>query len=230
MTSLLWEYFVKAGGGTASCKKCLKNLQTKSGNTTSLRKHLQSKHKEDFAKIIESEKVRKEKSEEEKSKKRINPDGDVQGTSKTKQPKLSEFNDQLVKYPSTSEKQKQFDKAVVNFLADTFVPFNVTVQDSFRKLFDIADRKLTVKHANTYSRMVNDASKDVLSQVCRIIAREKNNIFSVGLTTDLWTSRSGDAHMSLTVSWIDPNWNKLRFTPFVHPFQGTTQVPESVWN
>ena len=220
MTSLLWEYFVKAGGGTASCKKCLKNLQTKSGNTTSLRKHLQSKHKEDFAKIIESEKVRKEKSEEEKSKKRINPDGDVQGTSKTKQPKLSEFNDQLVKYPSTSEKQKQFDKAVVNFLADTFVPFNVTVQDSFRKLFDIADRKLTVKHANTYSRMVNDASKDVLSQVCRIIAREKNNIFSVGLTTDLWTSRSGDAHMSLTVSWIDPNWNMLRFTPFVHPFPG----------
>ena len=87
------------------------------------------------------------------------------GSSKTKQPKLSEFNAQHVKYPSTSEKQKQFDQAVVNFLADTFVPFNVTGQDSFRKLFDIADRKLTVKHATTYSRMTNDASKDILSQV-----------------------------------------------------------------
>ena len=68
--------------------------------------------------------------------------------------------------------------------------------------------------------MVDDSSKNILSQVCRIIAHEKDNILSVGLTTDLWTSRSGDAHMSLTVSWIDPDWNMLRFTPFVKPFPG----------
>ena len=68
-SSLLWEYFVKAEGGTASCKKCLKNFQTKSGNTSSLRKHLQSMHKEQYVKIVEEEKVRKEKSEEEKTRK-----------------------------------------------------------------------------------------------------------------------------------------------------------------
>ena len=50
--------------------------------------------------------------------------------------------------------------------------------------------------------------------------KEKNNIFSVGLTTHLWTSRSGDAYMSLTLSWIDLNWRILCFTPFVQPFPG----------
>ena len=219
-SSLLWEYFVKAEGGTASCKKCLKNFQTKSGNTSSLRKHLQSMHKEQYAKIVEEEKVRKEKSEEDKNKKRGNSVDADQGTSKSKQPRLEYFSNRSEKYPNTSEKQEKFDHAVVNFLADTFIPFNVTGQDSFKKLFEIADKKLTIKHPTTYSRMINEASKNILSQVCRIIAREKDNILSVGLTTDLWTSRSGDAHMSLTISWIDPDWNMLRFTPFVQPFPG----------
>ena len=58
-SSLLWEYFVKVEGGTASCKKCLKNFQTISGNTSSLRKHLQSMHKEQYAKIVEEEKTYK---------------------------------------------------------------------------------------------------------------------------------------------------------------------------
>ena len=218
-SSLLWEYFVKAEGGTATCKKCLKTFQTKSGNTSSLRKHLQSMHKEQFVKIVEDEKVRKEKSEEAKNEKRDNSVGADQGTSKMKQPRL-DFSDRSEKYPNTSEKQKKFDHAIVDFLADTFIPFNVTGQDSFKKLFDIADKRLAVKDRTTYSRMVDDSSKNILSQVCRIIAHEKDNILSVGLTTDLWTSRSGDAHMSLTVSWIDPDWNMLRFTPFVKPFPG----------
>ena len=218
-SSLLWEYFVKAEGGTATCKKCLKTFQTKSGNTSSLRKHLQSMHKEQFVKIVEDEKVRKEKSEEAKNEKRDNSVGADQGTSKMKQPRL-DFSDRSEKYPNTSEKQKKFDHAIVDFLADTFIPFNVTGQDSFKKLFNIADKRLAVKDRTTYSRMVDDSSKNILSQVCRIIAHEKDNILSVGLTTDLWTSRSGDAHMSLTVSWIDPDWNMLRFTPFVKPFPG----------
>ena len=131
--SLLWEYFVKADGGTASCKICLKNLQTKSGNTSSLRKHLKNVYKEKYKAVVEAEDIRKKKDDEEKSKKR-HITHDDEGSSKTKQPKIGDFTDKT-KYPTTSDKQKQFDQAMVEFLADTFVPFNVTAQDSFKKLF-----------------------------------------------------------------------------------------------
>lgn len=219
--SFLWNHFVKAEGGTASCKTCLKVVKTKGGNTTSMRKHLQGLHSKKFDLVLAAEEERKQKKEkEDKSKKRKNDDADEQGNSKKKQPKLVEFSERFMKYTSNSDKQKQFDQAVVDFLSDTFVPFNVVGQDSFKKLFDIADKKLTIKHPTTYSRMVTDTSKNILTQVCQIIAREKTNILSVGITTDLWTSRGGDSYMSLTVSWIDPKWRLLRFTPFVHPFPG----------
>ena len=93
-------------------------------------------------------------------------------------------------------------------------------QDTFKKLFDIADRKLTVKHPTTYSHMVTDTAQNTLSKVCQIIAREKTEIVSVGVTTDLWTSRAGDSYISLTLSWVDQKFRLLRFTPFVHPFPG----------
>ena len=145
-SSLLWEYFVKAEGGTATCKKCLKTFQTKSGNTSSLRKHLQSMHKEQFVKIVEDEKVRKQKSEEAKNEKRDNSVGADQGTSKMKQPRL-DFSDRSEKYPNTSEKQKKFDHAIVDFLADTFIPFNVTGQTHSRSYstLQIRDSQLKIK-------------------------------------------------------------------------------------
>ena len=68
--------------------------------------------------------------------------------------------------------------------------------------------------------MITETASNTLGQVCKIIAREKDNILYIGLTTDLWTSRSGDSFMSLTVSWIDPYWKMLRFTPYVQPFPG----------
>ena len=219
--SFLWNHFVKAEGGTASCKTCLKVVKTKGGNTTSMRKHLQGLHSKKFDLVLAAEEERKQKKEkEDKSKKRKNDDADEQGNSKKKQPKLVEFSERFIKYTANSDKQKQFDRAVVDFLSDTFVPFNVVGQDSFKKLFDIADKKLTIKHPTTYSRMVTDTSKNILTQVCQIIAREKSNILSVGITTDLWTSRGGDSYMSLTFSWIDPKRRLLCFTPLVHPFPG----------
>ena len=219
--SLLWEHFVRAEGGSASCKICLRNLKTKSGNTTSLRKHLKGLHKKEYEKVLKTEEERNnQKVEEEKGKKRKIGDTDQGSSRSLKQPKHGDISDRFLKYSASSDKQKSFDEAMVDFLADTFVPFNVTGQDSFRKLFDIADRKLIVKHPTTYSRMVTDTAKTTLSQVCKIIAKEKADILSVGITTDLWTSRSGDSYISLTLSWIDPKWRMLRFTPFVHPFPG----------
>ena len=185
-----------------------------------MRKHLNALHKKEFELVLKTEKERKQQKDDKEKTKKRKDDDDVQGNSKKKQLKLADFSDRFIKYSATSDKQKEFDQAMVDFLADTFVPFNVVGQDSFKKLFDIANKRLTVKNPTTYSRMITDTAENTLAKVCQIIAREKTNILSVGITTDLWTSRGGDSYMSLTVSWIDPMWRMIRFTPFVHPFPG----------
>ena len=164
--SLLWTHFVSAEGGTATCKTCLK---TKGGNTTLLRKHLKSMHQKLFDEVrkAEDDRKKKKKEAEDANKRKVDDiDGDP-GSSSKKQPKFFDFSERYLKYSSSSDKQKEFDEAIVTFLADTFVPFNVVGQDTFKKLFDIADRKLTVKHQTTYSHMVTDTAQNTLSKVVK---------------------------------------------------------------
>ena len=88
--------------------------------------------------LLKRKKLTKEKSEEDKNKKRGNSVDADQGTSKSKRPRLEYFSNSSEKYPNTSEKQEKFDHAVVNFLADTFIPFNVTGQDFFIVIYIIS--------------------------------------------------------------------------------------------
>ena len=48
--------------------------------------------------------------------------------------------------------------------------------------------------------------------------REEGDIKSVAFTTDIWTSRSQDSYISLTLHFIDKFWHLHRLTPFVKPF------------
>ena len=144
----------------------------------------------------------------------------------------------------TKAKQKDFDDAVVSFVAETGVSFNVLGSESFKELIGVANRQLNVKDPRTYSRKVDGASRSVLSRVSDILSAVKSTIPSVGFTSDMWTSRaqvvvililqqnllihrivsiselliSQDSYMSLTLSCIDVDWELHRWCPFVKPF------------
>ena len=90
----------------------------------------------------------------------------------------------------TKAKQKDFDDALVSFVAETGVSFNVLGTDSFKELIGVANRQLNVKDPRTYSRKVDAASRSVLSRVSDILSAVKSTIPSVGFTSDMWTSRA----------------------------------------
>ena len=66
------------------------------------------------------------------------------------------------KYGNKSTIQQEFDAAMVNFFADSFVPFYVASKDSFRNVIDVANKRLTVKHPTTYSKQAEDLSKNIM--------------------------------------------------------------------
>ena len=86
------------------------------------------------------------------------------------------------------EKQRAFDDALVNFVAETGVAFNVLGSDSFKELIGVANRNLDVKNPRTISRKVDGAASSVLSSVSDILSAVKSTIPSIGFTTDMWTS------------------------------------------
>ena len=62
---------------------------------------------------------------------------------------------------------------------------------------------MKVKHPTSLSRMVDKSAEEVMKEITDIIRTVKEDLVSLGFTTDLWTSRAMDSYLSLTVSFID---------------------------
>ena len=121
--------------------------------------------------------------------------------------------------PDVTEKQKNFDEALVSFVAESGVSFNSLGTDSFKKVINVADRKLIVKHPATVSKHTGKLANNVLQRVCDIMAAVVPDLSSIGFTSDLWTSQHKvDSYCSLTASFIDRNFVMHRYVPFVKYF------------
>ena len=206
--SLIWNYFEKLESGKAKCKQkdCGKELACSSGQTTSLARHLEAKHKKEHAEYLEAKSIKDREREELKRKNTDNSSHSQQ----MKQAKLS------FKSPGVDvELQKKFNDALIEHIAENHCSFSQFGSQSFASLINVANKKLTIPHPTTLSRMASFKAKTVLSQVCDIIAAVKQDLLSVCFTTDLWTSRTGDSYISLTSSFNDKEWNLHNWTPFV---------------
>ena len=132
---------------------------------------------------------------------------------KTKQAKLEDCIPQ-----NADSLNRAIEDAIVDFLADSGVAFRVVGLASFKKLMEIANRRIKLKHPKTYARLVKAKDADIKQDLLDIIAAVKGDLGCVGFTTDMWTSISGNPFMSLTVHFIDKDWVLHRFTPYVAPF------------
>ena len=194
MKSLLWNHFRKndTKDAVALCNYCGTGIGTLGGNTSGLKKHLSARHPSMYAEFS--------KNQQESVKRKLNASATE---SCSKQPKVDSYITAVQKYANDSNVQRDFDTAIVDFLCDSFTPFYATGRQSFRKLFDIANPRITVKHPTTYSRLANDMSKQILSDIYSIVSTLKHDLESVAYTSDLWTSRIGDSYLSLTLQFID---------------------------
>ena len=134
-----------------------------------------------------------------------------------KQQKLS-FNK-----PTEAEKvvQEKFNDSLLEYIANYGVSFRQAA--GLKDVMSVVNRRIKVPSSWTLARGSDAKGKSVLAQVHKIMAsvRATEELVSIGFTTDLWTSRSGDSYISLTTSFIDHNWRLHRWTPFVRYFPGS---------
>ena len=108
----------------ATCNTCDHVYSCKNGTTTSLINHLNSKHKDQYQRFLYGKNKRPTSSP-------------ASNSPKVKQAKLEEcfpVNDQVL--------NANMEEAVVDFLADSCVAFRVVGLDSFKRMMNLANRRV----------------------------------------------------------------------------------------
>ena len=170
----IWRYFQKASDG-AKCKACKKPLKTKDGNTSGLHCYLEKKHSQDYVEYSEK------------------TDGSLLPPPKKKQRTMVEMLETKSKYDKDNSIQKQFDTAMLDYFCTDLASFSAVEGSGFKKLFDIANPKLSLHHRTTYSIKLSIRSREVQAGMKSIITE----ILTFGLL-ELRTATSLGLFMLLT--------------------------------
>ena len=138
------------------------------------------------------------------------------------QPTLGQVLSRAEKYGENSGQQQAFDTAMVDMMACTGTSFNWVEHPKTKKLFDVSNPKFTVKHRTTYSRQMTSRADGVMQRVNKIISDQVSakEILSVSYTTDNWTSRANSPFMSLSLHYIDSEWDLQSWCLRVAPCPG----------
>ena len=200
--SAIWNFFVEKeeNSDKATCNTCEHIYSCKNGTTSSLINHLKSKLKDQYQRFLDG------KNKRPTSSPASNPP-------RAKQAKLEEcfpVNDQVL--------NANMEEAVVDFLADSGVAFRVVGLDSFKRMMNVANRRVKIKQPKIYSRLVKVGAEQLKKDILGIITAVKGDLDCIAFTTYMWTSVAGTPFMSLTVHFIDRDFVLHRFTPYVAPF------------
>ena len=208
MSSHIWKLFTKleGNGDRSKCNTCNKEYASRGGTTSALINHLKANHKELHQQYLAE------------TKSKSNPPKKRPGELAANQPSMKQKKIEDCIPESENALNDAITDTIVDFLADSGIAFRVVGLDSFHKLMRIANRRIKLKHPVTYSRIVKVRAEEIRKDILDIISTVKTDLSCISFTTDMWTSRAGDPFMSLTMHFIDKNWQLHRWTPYVAPF------------
>ncbi len=194
--SVIWEWFGYLKSDEAQiktiCKICRRFVKTKTGNTTNLFHHLKKYHPNDHT---ESMKMRTDA---------------TPSTSRAsigavpKQKSIVSSFVAITPYEKCSKRSKDITRAVSFFLAKDMIPLSTVERDGFRKLVKVLDSRYELPGRKYFSK----TALPQLYEDCR--GKLENNLRKVryfATTSDLWSSRTSEPYMSLTIHYIDEDWD-----------------------
>ena len=187
-TSMVWEHFgfevTDEEQHHITCRICYKVIAAPQSNTTNLSNHLRLKHR-----VIHDELIRKQKD------KTTTP---TPSTHSQKSIPSTMFNS--TPYPPNSEKRKKITAAIGHFLAKDMQPISTVEGDAFKKLIHALDTRYALPSRHHFSRVVlPNMYLQCREQVSNVVSKADN----FAATTDLWSSRTMEPYISLTLHFID---------------------------
>lgn len=135
----------------------------------------------------------------------VHPQVSQPSTCSTK-PKTSQQILQFRK-PLTEKRKREITDAIVEFVAMDMRPVNVVEGEGFRKLMKIMEPDYTVPNRSSISNTLSLKYSDLRGQIYALVEKAT----ALSFTTDIWTSVSMEAYMTVTCHFITQEWELSAF-------------------
>ncbi|XP_049908073.1 E3 SUMO-protein ligase ZBED1-like isoform X3 [Epinephelus moara] len=124
-----------------------------------------------------------------------------------KQPALTQLSlasslSRSTPYDKNSQKQKEITSAVTYDIAKDMAPVSVVEKPGFRKLINTLDPRFNLP---SHKYFAEKALPELYIKVREELANQLTNVTHFSTTADIWSSRTCEPYLSLTVHYID-NW------------------------
>ena len=173
------------------CRICKTTVPAKRSNTSNLFRHLQDHHIDVYSQLDPATIVRKSRLSQRDSQITI-----AESFSRTKQ------------YDRGSKRAKELNRAVMVYLANDMQPFYTVDKKGFRDLLEKLDPRYKLP---TRRHFVDYEFPALYSEVKEMVICAMSGVKYYSGTTDLWTSTSNHPYLSLTIHFINQQWELHSF-------------------
>nr|XP_055062477.1 E3 SUMO-protein ligase ZBED1-like [Misgurnus anguillicaudatus] len=193
--SHVWRYFGFAADDKGNiidpqkpvCKRCHRSFLSRGGNTSNLIKHLKDRHPDLMREF-----------------KQLQTEDDHQTPQQTlKQTTVTDAFQQQQKYDKNSPEARKLNRAVAEFLCTDQVPIYTVEKRGFQQMLHHLNPKYQLPSRNFF--MYTEIPR-LYNETRDIIIQHLGEKPFYSCTTDLWTSRTADTFMSVTLQYITKLW------------------------
>ncbi|KAI4878296.1 hypothetical protein NFI96_010735, partial [Prochilodus magdalenae] len=115
----------------------------------------------------------------------------------------SSLHRKRVPYERKSKRWQDVTNAVTKFIAREMLPMRLVESESFTELVNVLEPRYTVPSRKYFS---GTALPTLYNDTRRAVEKEVQNLTHFATTTDLWSSRTSEPYLSLTIHFIDESW------------------------
>ncbi|XP_057183056.1 E3 SUMO-protein ligase ZBED1-like [Triplophysa rosa] len=171
------------------CRICKTKVATSRGNTTNLYQHLKQ-HREKYDECM----TVKAKSSKETEQNKAQP------ASRTKQHIITDVFASVTPYDKTSQRYKEITDSITHCLAKDMMPIYTVSKEGFQKMIRTLDKRYQLPSRNYFSQV---AIPELYNKCRSEVQLEISTVKFFSTTTDLWSSRTTEPYISLTVHFVD---------------------------
>uniref|UniRef100_A0A1B8XTJ4 BED-type domain-containing protein n=1 Tax=Xenopus tropicalis TaxID=8364 RepID=A0A1B8XTJ4_XENTR len=197
--SVVWKYFGFKKSDVEQtiiiCKCCRAQVVAAGGNTSNLLHHLRHKH---VLKYEECMKLRSASSSTSAGNDRVDT-----ATQNATQTSLKDAFTKGTAYDKKSTWWNDITNAITFHLAKDMVSLNTVEKVGFKQMIKVLDPRYVLPSRNYFSRT---AIPNLYQQHRAKVEADLATIRHFSATTDLWSSRSMEPYLSLTVHFISDDW------------------------
>ena len=118
---------------------------------------------------------------------------------------LEECIEKVEKFSTNSKEHRKLTEAVTTCIVRDVMPVYSVDKPGFRAMMQALNPRYQLPHKDYFSRVAIPSMYENTRE--QILLKIKKEVHYFSATTDLWSSCTSDPYLSLTVHYIDTEWN-----------------------